>query len=132
MTTTTVTTAALCAAVSQSRWTQPVDPMDAMGEWTPDPGPYTVGDPIKCDRCGADTTVAKTVTNPRSAGTQYVAFPAPHADPARTHEAARARLHTTVREILTTAFGFTATVEDAEAAIMAALEQCAPTPTPAT
>ncbi|GHB51840.1 hypothetical protein GCM10010331_44220 [Streptomyces xanthochromogenes] len=76
---TCTTDTALYTATEADRWTTPIDPLN--GEWTPDPGPYSVGESIECPRCGTSTTVTKSVVNERSAGTQYVAHTSPHAVP---------------------------------------------------
>ncbi|MFH8483029.1 hypothetical protein [Streptomyces sp. NPDC018055] len=117
MATTTALAAALCHRTGVSRWTSPVDQFNAMGEWTPDPGPYTVGKTVECD-CGAPVTVTKTVTNERSAGTQYVAHTEPHQVPGA---AAREALRTTVRETLAALVSGRVSADEAEESIMATL-----------
>lgn len=71
-------TATPCTHTNTSRWHAPADPMNALGEWTEDPGPYTVGESVTCPHCGTEAPVTRTVTNRRSAGTQYVAHLAQH------------------------------------------------------
>lgn len=137
MTTTTAIAAGYCHRKGVGRWTQPTDPMDVTSEWTPDPGPYTVGETVTCD-CGATTTVIKSVTNDRSAGKQYVGLTDPHPTAASTHAASRERLRATVADILTAVQDGTSTADDAETAIMDAAQRWAvegyiigATPTPA-
>lgn len=60
------------------RWTQPVDPCNAAGDWTDDPGPFREGETAECPGCGAAVAVTHRVTNDRSSGTQYVGNLAEH------------------------------------------------------
>jgi hypothetical protein len=61
-----------------SRWTQPVDPFNGMGPWTPDPGPYGQGEKVTCPGCAMEVEVTPVANNMRSSGRQYVARLAAH------------------------------------------------------
>ncbi|THA72511.1 hypothetical protein E6R60_26640 [Streptomyces sp. A0642] len=112
----TSTATVLCYRKSVDRWTQPVDPFNGGGEWSPDPGPYTVGESVECP-CGATATVIEAVTNNRSAGRQYVALTEPHPAPASPQDVTRATVYSA---LLALKHG-TMTAEEAEAAIMNAI-----------